>query len=144
MYIRHGVRIIGATYLALAIIGFLPLDVVNPIHHTGLGAHYLLNLVAINTLHNLIHLTLGLTGLWASHTLERAQWWGRIAGSVLLLVFVLGMAQAVVEGLPVDQSLLGVVLNSPGHILHLTTGGLALYLGLAPLAQATPAAESPA
>ena len=142
MYIRHAVRIIGATYLALAFLGFLPLDFVNPLHHAGIGAHYLLNLVAINTLHNLIHLTLGITGLWASHTLERAQWWGRIAGLVLLAVFVLGMAQAVAEGLPPDQSLLGVALNSPGHILHLTTGGLALYLGLARPSQNAPVTAS--
>jgi hypothetical protein len=43
-----------------------------------------------------------------------------------------GLAQAVAEGLPLDQLLLGILpLNSPGHMFHLVTGGFALYLGFA-------------
>jgi hypothetical protein len=51
---------------------------------------------------------------------------------VLLVVFAIGMVQATLEGLPGDQLLLGLVpLHSPGHTLHLSTGGVALYLGFA-------------
>ena len=132
MFIQYGVRIISVTYIVLGVIGFLPFAAVNPMHHEGVGAHYLFNLVAINWAHNLIHLAVGATGLWASGRLSRARLWGRTVGIVLLLVFVAGMVQAAILGFPLDQILAGLVpLNSPGHMLHLATGGLALYLGFA-------------
>ena len=130
-FIQYGVGLLGALYTALGVAGFLPFDFLNPMHPEGVGAHYLFNLVAINALHNFIHLGIGVTGLWAARTLRGAQLWGKIAGPVLLLLLVVGMAQAALEGFPKDQLLLGLVpLNSPGHILHLMSGGLALYLGL--------------
>ena len=132
MFILYGVRIISITYIVLGILGFLPLDAINPLHHEGVGARYLFNLVAINILHNFIHLAIGVTGIWAARRLEWAQLWGKVIGVTLLVIFVVGMAQAAAEGYPIDQILLGlVVLNSPGHTLHLATGLIALYLGLA-------------
>jgi hypothetical protein len=129
--VQYGVRLLGAVYLALGIIGFLPFDFLNPLHHEGIGTRYLFNLVAINALHNIVHLAIGITGLWAAGDLERSRWWGKIAGAVLLVLFAAGMAQAYIEGFPVDQLLLNLVpLNSPGHMLHLVSGGLAVYLGL--------------
>jgi hypothetical protein len=121
--------LIGAVYLALGITGFIPSDVINPLHHEHIVTPYLLNLVAINALHNVIHLAIGVTGLVAARRAAWARQWGVITGVVLLLLFLLGMVQAGLEGLPPDQLFLGVLpLNSPGHILHLVTGGLALYL----------------
>jgi len=132
MFIQYGVGIISIAYVVLGVLGFLPLDWINPFHHEGVGARYLLNLVAINGVHNLIHLAIGATGLWAMRGLDRSQLWGKIVGVVLLVVFAAGMAQAALEGFPADQLLLGLVpLNSPGHTLHLTTSAVALYLGFA-------------
>lgn len=132
MFIQYGAGIVAITYIVLGIIGFLPIDAINPMHHEGIGAHYLFNLIAINTAHNLIHLAIGFTGLWAMSDRRRTQVWGRITGVTLLLIFVAGMVQAALEGFPRDQWLLGLVpLNSPGHTLHLATGVVALYLGLA-------------
>ena len=97
----------------------------------GVGARYLLGLVAINPLHNVIHLTVGLSGLWAAKSSALAQAWGKLFGAVLLILFAAGMVQAFLEGFPFDQLLLGLLpLNSPGHVLHLVSGGIALYLGL--------------
>ncbi|OGO67651.1 MAG: hypothetical protein A2Z37_08825 [Chloroflexi bacterium RBG_19FT_COMBO_62_14] len=130
-FILYGVRLLGLVYTALGALGFLPFHFLNPLHQEGVGARYLLNLVAINTLHNLIHLAIGVSGLWAARELPSARLWGRIAGAVLLLLFVAGMWQAGLEGFPKDQMFLGFLpLNSPGHILHLMSGGLALYLGI--------------
>ena len=130
--IQYGVRLLGLVYTALGALGFLPFDFLNPLHQEGVGARYLLNLVAINTLHNLIHLAIGVSGLWAATALPSARMWGKITGAVLLLLFFAGMAHAALEGFPKDQLLLGFLpLNSPGHILHLMSGGLALYLGIA-------------
>ena len=137
MFIQFGVKLIGIVYLAFGIVGFFPFDFINPMHNEGVGARYLFNLVAINYLHNIIHLTIGISALLSIKTLSRAQRWGKICGPVLLILFVGGMVQAFIEGLPNDQMFLGLVpLNSPGHILHLVTGGIVLYLGLASLGAA--------
>ncbi|MEK9137609.1 MAG: DUF4383 domain-containing protein [Bacteroidota bacterium] len=134
MFIQYGVRLISIVYTLFGILGFLPIHFLNPMHHEGIGTRYLFNLVAINTVHNLIHLAVGIAGLFAARTLSNARLWGKVCGSVLLLVFVGGMVQATIEGYPQDQMFIGLVpLNSPGHILHLVTGSIALYLGLVPL-----------
>ncbi len=131
MFIQFGVRLIALIYLVFGVVGLLPVDAINPFHAEGVGARYLLNLVAVNAVHNAVHLAVGLSALWAGRTLAGARLWGRICGSVLLILFVVGMAQAFVERFPPDQLLLGVLpLNSPGHILHMVTGAIALYLGL--------------
>src|ERR1041385_4013472 len=125
--IRFGVRLISITYVALGIIGFLPIDAINPYHPEGVGARYLLHQVAIDPLHNLLHLAIGLTGLWAVRSISTARIWGIVWGITLLLLFVVGMGQASMEEFPNDQLLFGLVtLNSAGHILHVSTGALAL------------------
>jgi len=132
MFVQYGARLLGVTYLAMGIFGFVAVDAVNPVHHQGISARYLLNLVAINELHNIIHLAFGVSGLLAARSLVASRRWGLAAGAVLLLLFVVGMAQAIIDAFPYDQSLLGLVpLNSPGHFLHLVTGSLAVYLGVA-------------
>jgi hypothetical protein len=139
MFILYSVRLISIVYVLLGVLGFLPVEGLNPVHHQGVGARYLFNLVAINTAHNFIHLAIGLSGLWAARRLEWARWWGKVTGIVLLAVFVIGMVQAAAEGFPYDQLLLGVVvLNSPGHTLHLATGLIALYLGFVRPAERMP------
>jgi Domain of unknown function (DUF4383) len=139
MLAQYGARLIGVVYVAFGILGFLPFDWINPMHPEGVGARYLLNQVAINTLHNLIHLAIGISALVAARTPGGARQWGRAGGLVLLVLFGAGIAQAIVEGFPKDQLLFGLVpLNSPGHILHLVSGGLALYLGFARQTIASP------
>jgi len=129
--IQFGVRLISITYVALGIIGFLPIDAINPFHPEGVGARYLLHQVAIDPLHNVIHLAIGLSGLWALRSVSALRLWGKVWGITLLALFVIGMGQASMEGFPNDQLLFGLVtLNSAGHILHASTGALALYLGL--------------
>jgi hypothetical protein len=133
MTTTRGVALISIIYTVLGVIGFIPSDAFNAIHHDGVEAHYLLGFLAVNDAHNLIHLAIGQTGLWAARSLGLARLWGRIVGPVLLVLFIVGMAQAMAEGFPKDQILLNLVtFNSPLHILHLVTGGLAFYLGLMP------------
>jgi hypothetical protein len=133
MFIRFGALLLGVAYTALGLLGFLEIDAINPVHHQGIGARYLLNLIAINGLHNVIHLAVGVTGLLACRSVETSRRWGLAAGTVLLLLFAVGMVQAYLEGFPYDQSLFGIIpLNSPGHFLHLVTGGIALFLCVTP------------
>ena len=134
MQLQFGAKLISIVYIVIGILGFISIEILNPYHPEGVGATYLLRHIAVNWLHNCIHLALGLSGLWASRTIEWTRWWGRIAGVTLLAIFVVGMSQATMEYFPADQSLLGLVpLNSPGHMLHLVTGSIALYLGLVPI-----------
>jgi hypothetical protein len=136
MQIRYGAKLIGIVYVVIGIIGFIPLEILNPFHPEGVGATYLLRHIAVNWLHNVIHLTIGLSGLWASQTIKMTRLWGKVFGVTLLLIFGLGMVQATLLNFPMDQMLLGLVpLNSPGHMLHLVTGSIALYLGLAPASE---------
>ena len=138
-FVQYGVRLVGLVYLGLGVLGFLPFDFLSPHHPEGVGARYLFNLVAVNTLHNVIHLAIGVSGLWAAQQLHRVRLWGALTGVVLLVLFSVGLAQAALEGFPKDQLLLRALpLNSPGHILHLISGGLALYLGLASPSSRTP------
>jgi hypothetical protein len=130
MVTRFGVRLLGIVYLALGIAGFLPFPALNPLHPEGIGARYVFNLVAINSIHNLVHIVVGLTALFSARSQSAARRWGVFAGATLLLLFAAGTVQTVLEGFPKDQMFLGIIpLNSPGHILHLVSGFIALYLG---------------
>src|SRR5437016_2122025 len=99
---KYGAKLLGVLYLVLGIVGFFPLAVLNPLHSDGVGATYLFNLIAVNTLHDIIHLTIGITGLLASRNETQARLWGKIAGVVLILLFIAGMVQATAEGFPKD------------------------------------------
>ena len=126
---QYGVMILGVAYLAIGLVGFLPIASINP--PSGGGATYLLRHIAVNGLHNIVHIIIGITGLAAARRAELTRAWGRTMGAALLVLFVAGLAQAALVGFPRDQSLLGlVVLNSAGHVLHLATGVVALIFGL--------------
>ena len=134
MVVQYGVRFIASVYVVIGVLGFIPVDLLNPPHDHGTGVRYLLHLVAVNAPHDLFHLVIGATGLRASRTTAGARLWGVLAGTVLLSLFFAGMLQAALQGFPRDQSLLGLIpLNSPGHVLHAISGGAALYLGVARL-----------
>ncbi|MGQ0550426.1 MAG: DUF4383 domain-containing protein [Armatimonadota bacterium] len=93
-------------------------------------ATYLLRHIAVNPLHNVIHIILGVSGLLAARRADLMFLWCRTVGPVLLLLFVVGLAHAWLQGFPRDQSLLGLVaLNSAGHTFHFATGVIALLLG---------------
>lgn len=133
-FIQYGVRFIGAVYVVLGVLGSLPIETLNPVHHNGTDVRYLLHLVSINAPHNVFHLAIGASGLWAARTVAGARRWGVIAGTMLLALFFAGMVQAAIEEFPRDQLLLRLIpLNSPGHVLHAISGGVALYLGVARL-----------
>ena len=130
MSIQFGVQLIGGLYLLLGVIGLLPIESINTLHHGGVDTPYVLNLFAGNALHNLIHVFIGATALFAARTYNGARMWGRIAGGILFVLFLIGAAQTVAESFPHDQLLLGIVsLNAPMHILHIVTSTVALYLG---------------
>jgi hypothetical protein len=111
-------------------LGFVPIDAVNPLRHDGVGARYLLGLIAVNTVHNVLHLAIGASGLWSARGMQSARTWSKVVGIALLMLFGVGMTGAWTAGFPPDHSLFGLVsINSAGHVFHLATGIVALVLG---------------
>jgi hypothetical protein len=108
--VQYGVRFIAAVYVVIGLVGLLPVDALNPAHHDGgFGVRYLLHLVAINAPHDIFHLVIGASGLWAVRTAAGAHRWGVIAGTVLLALCFAGMVQAAAEGFPRGQLLIGLI-----------------------------------
>src|SRR5438552_16088402 len=82
--------VFGAIYLAVGVLGFLPL----------LGGSFtltntkLLGLFNINFLHNLVHVVIGITGLATVTSLPNARTVCQVVAVVLLLLGVLGVVAA--------------------------------------------------
>ena len=108
----------GALYLLVGVAGFA----VTGVHDFSGMHHQTLLIFAVNPLHNVIHLVLGLVWLGAA---PRATW-ARVANLVLGVVLGLVTVLGFVGGL----GMLGMSgLGDPDNFLHLATATLALYFG---------------
>jgi hypothetical protein len=126
---QYGAMILGGVYVVIGLAGFLPVAAINPPRG---AAVYLLRHIAVDGLHNLIHVAIGVTGLAAARRPALTQIWGTTVGTVLLGLCAGGVVDAALAGFPRDHALLGLLmLNSAGHALHLATGAVALIFGLA-------------
>jgi hypothetical protein len=106
--------IFGAVYVLVGVLGFIG-------QLTPDGK--LLGIFGINPLHNIVHLAVGALFLVGSTSAALAKTINLIIGVVYLLVGVLGLISVVVPGL--------IANNGPDTGLHLVTGALALYFGIA-------------
>jgi hypothetical protein len=112
--------VFGVVYLLVGAAGFA----VTGLHDfTGMGSHKLL-IFAVNPLHNVVHVVLGLAWLTSvtRHGFARAANLaiGGVLGLVTVLGFVGGMGMLGMSG-----------LADPDNFLHLATATLALYFGSA-------------
>ena len=117
--------VIGVVFTIVGLLGFL----LNP---TG---GVLLGIFAVNLVHNVIHLVVGLLGIAAAFT-----GWSRLyaqgLGIVYLLVGILGF----IPGLTTDGLLLGLVhINLADNLLHLVVGAIAAFIGFGTLQRRAPA-----
>jgi hypothetical protein len=112
--------VFGVVYLLVGAAGFA----VTGLHDfTGMGSHKLL-IFAVNPLHNVIHLALGLVWLACAARRSAARAANLAIGVVLGLVTVLGFSGG--------MGMLGMSgLADPDNFLHLATATLALYFGSA-------------
>lgn len=112
--------VFGVLYLVGGISGFLATglhDFAGPLKSTLL-------VFAVNPLHNVVHIALGLGGLAGSRTHRTAKLTNLAMGSVLGLVTILGFLHLL--------GFLGIEgLQNPDNFLHLVTATLALYFGSA-------------
>ena len=96
MSTRTFALIFGIVFLAVGVLGFLPLEGVNtPIHPQHPvppdDAVQLLGLFPVNTLHNIVHVLFGLWGLAASRSLGGAVTYARGVAIIYAVLTVAGL-----------------------------------------------------
>ncbi len=108
--------IIGGVFLAVGLLGLI----LNP---TG---GFLLGTFAVDLLHNIVHLVVGLAGLGAWYLgLVESRIFNKVLGVVYLVLGVLGFIPPLFD----DGQFLGILhLNNADNILHLV-GAIAAYFG---------------
>ena len=108
----------GVVYLLVAIAGFA----ITGFHDFAGEHHHTLLIFAVNPLHNVIHLVLGVAWLAAAPRHQAARLANLAIGVVLGLVTVLGFVGV--------TGMLGMSgFADPDNFLHLATATLALYFG---------------
>lgn len=110
--------VFGVVYLLVGILGFVLTD----------PNGYLLGLFAVNTLHHIVHLALGILGIGAAQG-GQGKLYNQIAGVVLLLLGVLGFITPGLVGGLVGPGASANVL--PDNLLHLVSGAILAYAGFA-------------
>ncbi|MBD2074089.1 DUF4383 domain-containing protein [Phormidium sp. FACHB-592] len=121
---------IGIIFVLIGVAGFIPdlvkppiadPDAVNLSYVEGYG--YLMGLFPINVLHNIVHLTVGLLGIFASLSLGSARLFSGVLALFYGLLTILGL-------FPPTQSMLGLVpLFGNDLWLHAGTAAIATYFG---------------
>jgi hypothetical protein len=122
--------IFGLVYLALGILGFVP-TVTSPTNLSGQGL--ILGLFAVNSWHNIMHLSFGTILLWGGLSSTHV----RLATSVMTVLFILMIGASFVPAL-VDLFQLNET-DTPPHIASaMITGVLALMSSRRPVATQLP------
>jgi hypothetical protein len=128
MNARNFSLVVGVAFLAAGVLGFVP-GLVHPPHpgapdlRVDAGYGYLLGLFPVNVLHNVVHLLIGILGVFASRTMPAA-----IRFSRGLAVFYGALAvMGLVPGLATTFGLIPIF----GHDvwLHAVTAIAAAYFG---------------
>jgi hypothetical protein len=101
--------VLGIVYVAIGILGFIP-GITQPSGMPGQGL--LLGVFAVNTVHNLAHLVLGATLIWASTQGERVRMINKGLAVVFAVLVVGSLVAPIVEG---------VAINPPDTGLHLAS-----------------------
>lgn len=128
MQVRSAARIFGIIYLLVGILGFIP--GISPPAPAGapplaLSAfyNYVLTLFAVNWLHSVVHLGIGLWGIAAAGSLLGSRSFFRTVAVIFGLLFILGI-------IPATNTVFGLVpLFGLDAGLHLVTALVAAYFG---------------
>ena len=110
-------QVFGAIYLLVGILGFIP-PLFLGMTAAGWGPFggYLLALFAVNWLHSIAHLAIGVAGLATFRNPEGARYYALVIGVAYVLLFLLGLLGGPVG--PLDGLL---PLNGLDNALHLLT-----------------------
>jgi hypothetical protein len=125
-------KIMGAVFLIVGILGFIP-GITRMEHgHGGLavegpGTGYLLGLFHVNMLHNIVHIVFGVLGLSAARSVRGAKGYAQFVAISYLALAVLGL-------IPTANTwnLFGLVpLHGNDVWLHAAIGVVSAYFGFA-------------
>lgn len=109
---------VGVVFILVGLLGFVPALVPG-------GA--LLGIFAVNVLHSVVHLLIGVLGVAAAYT-GFSRLYNRVIGVVYFLLAILGFIPALI----ISGALLGLVsINLADNLLHLVVGAAAIYVGFA-------------
>jgi hypothetical protein len=100
---------LGLAYLLIGVLGFIP-GITQPSTMSGQGL--LLGIFAVNTVHNLAHLVLGLALVWAATTGNNVRMVNRGLAVVFAVLVIGSLIAPIVEG---------VAINPPDTALHLVS-----------------------
>ena len=114
-------QVFGAIYLLVGILGFIPPLLLGTTMGWGPFGGYLLGLFAVNWLHSLAHLAIGVAGLATFRNPDAARYYALVVGVAYILLFLLGLFGGPVG--PLDGLL---PLNGLDNVLHLLTAVVAL------------------
>lgn len=125
MQIGLATRIFGCIYIVVGVFGFIaPLaHPVSDAPHAIGGTNLLFGLFAVNTVHNLVHIAIGLLGLLVAGSAGMARVYWQTVAVLFWLLTVLGLFSA-------TQTLFGLApLHGNDVWLHALTAALATYFG---------------
>ncbi|MFC8045447.1 DUF4383 domain-containing protein [Nocardia sp. NPDC057353] len=125
--VRGAALIVGAVFLLVGILGFIP-GVTTDYDTLQFAGHHseakLLGLFNVSILHNLVHLAFGAAGLIAARAVRTAQLYLIVGGAIYLVLWLYGLA--------IDEHSAAnfVPLNTADNWLHFALGVGMLALGL--------------
>lgn len=120
--------VVGAVFLLVGILGFVPGITTNFDQLTFAGHHsgaMLLGIFHVSVLHNLVHLAFGVAGLALSRTFVQARLYLLVSGVIYALLGVYGVV------ISQDSAANFVPVNTADNWLHFGLAALMLALGLA-------------
>jgi hypothetical protein len=122
--------ITGILFLAVGLMGFIPGFVREPMMASeavglGVGNGYgnLMGLFPINILHNVVHIVVGLSGIFASMALDGSRVYSRALAVFYGLLAIMGL-------IPVANTTFGLIPIFGNDVwLHALTAAIAFYFG---------------
>lgn len=127
--VQRMAALVGAVFLLVGILGFIPGITTNFDQMTFVGADSgaeLLGVFRVNVLHSLVHLAFGLAGLGMARTVRLARSFLLYGGIVYLVLWVYGVL------IDLGSAANFVSLNVADNWLHLGLGAGMVALGLLP------------
>ena len=125
--LRLAAAAVGATFLLVGVLGFVP-GIVSHYDELGFAGHHsgaeLLGIFQVSVLHNVVHLLFGLAGLAMARRASSARAYLLYGGATYLVLWLYGMFTE-------DESALNFVpVNGADDYLHLGLGLGMVALGL--------------
>ncbi|MET9373931.1 DUF4383 domain-containing protein [Streptomyces sp. NPDC002992] len=125
--VQQAAMLVGAVFLLVGILGFIPGVTTNydamefAEHHSGAE---LLGVFQVSILHNLVHLAFGVAGILMARTAAGARAFLIGGGLIYLALWVYGLV------IDLDSDANFVPVNSADNWLHLVLGAVMVILGV--------------